>query len=115
MVCTKQLCDYRDHLEQFVQLGVQIVGISKNSTSEHIKFARAHKFPFLLLSDSGQSVAKMYGCTSLLMMGTVSRAVFIVNTQGIILYRYVEPIALTRRTADELLDVISDLKGNQLI
>jgi thioredoxin-dependent peroxiredoxin len=115
MVCTSQLCNYRDNMEEFEKFGIQIFGISTNSTEEHKRFAEEYKFPFLLLTDEGQKVAKQYGCTSLLMLGRVSRAVFIVNSKGVVLYRYVEPTAITRRKADELIGILSDLRENKLI
>lgn len=115
VVCTQQLCNYRDNIEEFNKYGLQIFGISHNSREHHKKYAERYKFPFLLLSDPGNVVAKSFGCTSALMLGGVSRAVFIVNTQGLILYRYVEPTVLTRRSADELIAILGDLKKNNLI
>jgi thioredoxin-dependent peroxiredoxin len=114
-VCTKQLCNYRDNFEDFNRFGIQIFGISPNDVQKHAEFAKAYEFPFLLLSDPGQQVAKSFGCTSLLMFGKVSRAVFMINTKGVILYRYVEPTSLTRRKADELVGILTDLKENKLI
>lgn len=113
-VCTDQLCDYRDNIEQFVELGVQIFGISKNDASSHSKFIDEYQFPFSLLCDPNNSVARQYGCTSLLMLGNVSRAVFLVNTKGTILYRYVEPTTFTRRKSHELIGVINQLRKNNL-
>src|SRR5579871_6362033 len=57
-VCTKQLCNYRDNLMSFIDFGVQIVGISRNSPSEHAHFAEEYGFSFPLLSDPGQKVAR---------------------------------------------------------
>jgi peroxiredoxin Q/BCP len=115
MVCTKQLCDYRDNLGDIANLGVRLVGISKNSVLEHAQFAGRYSFPFKLLSDPQNKVAKIYGCTSLLMLGTVSRAVFIINQQGLVLYRFVEPTTLTRKTAQELVGILGDLRSNKLL
>lgn len=114
-VCTKQLCNYRDNFEQFNKFGIQVFGISSNAKERHEEFAKTYDFPFLLLSDPGSQVAKSFGCTSLLMFGKVSRAVFIINTKGIILYRYVEPTTLTHRSAAELVGILQDLKDNKLI
>ena len=109
-VCTKQLCNYQDNLSEFKRLGVRILGISSNSNKEHRKFASDYDFSFSLLSDPHKTVAKKYGCNSLMMFGGVSRAVFIVNTQMMILYRYVEPTILTRRKAEELISILRDLR-----
>jgi len=114
-VCTKQLSDYRDNMEQFQNLGVQLFGISKNDRTSHEKFAEEHRFPFPLLTDSDNKVAKLYGCSSLFMLGNISRAVFLVNTKGIILYRYIEPTVITRRSSSDLVKVIHQLRNNKLI
>lgn len=113
-VCTKQLCDYRDNIEQFHHLGVQLFGISKNDQESHSKFVKEHRFPFPLLSDPENKVARQYGCSSLFMLGNISRAVFLVNTKGVILYRYIEPTVMTRRKSDELISVIKQLRDNNL-
>lgn len=111
-VCTRQLCNYRDSLESFRRYGVQLVGVSFNTPLQHKAFAAKYGFDFPLLSDPKRDVAKLYGCTSLLMLGNVSRAVFIVSADGRILYRYVEPTTLTRRKADELLEILARLREN---
>ncbi len=115
LVCTKQLCSYRDNLEGFGKYGVQILGISANPPEQHKKFASKYAFPFPLLTDPGREVAKQFGCTSAWMLNRVSRAVFILNQKRMILYRYVEPTILTHRSADELIGILGDLKGAKLI
>lgn len=115
LVCTKQLCSYRDNLEKFNKYGVQVLGISHNSPAQHEKFGAKYHFPFPLLTDPSNEVAKSFGCTSAWMLNRVSRAVFIVNSKQIILYRYVEPTVLTHRSADEIVDILGDLRGAKLI
>lgn len=114
-VCTKQMCNYRDSFEEFKKFGVQIFGISANSGIEHQRFSADYMIPFPLLSDPGKEIAKLYDCTSFLMMGMVSRAVFIISQKQFILYRYVEPTVLTRRKADELVGILTDLRKHKLI
>lgn len=114
-VCTRQLCNYRDNMAHFAEFGVQLFGISENPTDRHGEFAQKFDFPFLLLTDPGYQVAKAFGCTTLLMLGRPSRAVFIINTKGIILYRYVEPTTITRRSAEELIKILGDLKEHKLL
>lgn len=114
-VCTKQLCNYRDHWKGFQSMGVQLVGLSGNSPSQHRAFAQKYDFPFPLLTDPNREVAFAYGCRSLLMFNGFSRAVVIVGRSRVVLYRYVEPTVLTRRKADELIGVLKDLKENGLL
>ena len=44
-VCTKQLCNYRDNLGVFGDLGVQVIAINPQSQDSHRKFADKHQFP----------------------------------------------------------------------
>jgi thioredoxin-dependent peroxiredoxin len=105
-VCTAQLCDYRDNFSDFKELGVQIVGISADSVGKHTDFKEKYQFPFPLLSDPKQEVVKSYGCTSKWTFGLMNRAVCLINPQGEIVWRYVEPLAVTRRKSGELLEKI---------
>jgi thioredoxin-dependent peroxiredoxin len=114
-VCTKQLCNYRDNFDQFGKLGVQVLGISHNDSTEHKKFASQYSFPFPLLTDSDKTVARRFACTSIWMLNQLSRAVFVVNKDRVILYRYVEPTVLTHRSTGELVGVLESLKKAKLI
>lgn len=49
--CTKQACAFASVWEQFQQLGVPVLGVSKDSVASHQKFAEKYQLPFILLSD----------------------------------------------------------------
>lgn len=115
MVCTRQLCNYRDNMDHFRTLGIQVLGVSANTPDSHRLFAQKYNFNFSLLTDPNQLVAEIYDCRSFLMLGKISRAVVLINREKYILYRYVEPTTLTHRKADQLLGVIRDLSANKLI
>lgn len=105
-VCTAQLCDYRDGIEAFADVGVTVVGISGDDLNSHRQFRDKFELPFILLSDTDYTVAKTYGCKGALGM---KRAVFLVDEAGIVRYAHIETLALFRRKADELLKVIAGL------
>ena len=105
-VCTKQLCDYRDGIEAFAGLGVDVVGISNDSAESHRKFRQKHDLPFTLLTDPDLEVAALYDSKGVLGM---KRSVFLVDEKGVIRYLHVESVALFRRKREELLDVIRNL------
>ncbi len=109
-VCTRQLCEYRDGIEAFANLGVTVVGISSDSLESHRAFRRKHDLPFVLLSDPDLEVAQRYGCKGALGM---KRGVFLVDEAGVIRYAHVEALALFRRRAEELLEAISALDGDE--
>jgi peroxiredoxin Q/BCP len=102
-VCTRQLCDYRDGVEAFAGLGVEVVGISNDSAESHRRFREKYDLPFTLLTDPDLAVAGLYDSKGVLGM---KRSVFLVDEAGVIRYLHVESVALFRRKREELLDVI---------
>lgn len=105
-VCTRQLCDYRDGIEVFSDLGVEVVGISPDDAESHRRFRERHELPFLLLSDPDLEVAARYGCKALIGM---KRGVFLIDENQIIRYRHVEAVALFRRSREELIEAIREM------
>jgi len=105
-VCTRQLCDYRDGIEAFSGLGVEVVGISNDGVESHRDFKRKHSLPFTLLSDPDLEVAARYDSKGMLGM---KRSVFLLDEAGVIRYRHIETVALFRRHREELLQVIEGM------
>ena len=50
--CTPQSCAYRDHFQEFEQLGVQLFGVSSQDTDYQQEFAERTHLPYPPLSDS---------------------------------------------------------------
>ena len=84
-VCTKQLCNYRDNLGVFGDLGVQVVAINPQSEASHRKFADKHAFPFPVVADTTKAVCKRYGALNFL--GMAKRALFLIGRDGTIKWR----------------------------
>jgi peroxiredoxin len=105
-VCTAQLCDYRDNLGQFDELGVQVLAINPQSLESHRAFATKHELPFPLLSDPGREVCRAYGAVGLL--GMTRRALVLVGRDGTVRWR-VTDLPVFRRSASELREVIAEL------
>jgi len=105
-VCTRQLCDYRDGIEQFSDLGVTVVGISPDDAESHRRFRDRHDLPFTLLSDSDLKVAGQYGCRAIVGM---KRGVFLLDESQTVRYRHVEAVAVFRRKKEELIKAIKNL------
>jgi peroxiredoxin Q/BCP len=59
--CTREACDFRDHVRQLESLGAVVIGISPDDLRSHDRFIMKHDLPFLLLSDTDHAVAEMYG------------------------------------------------------
>lgn len=87
--CTRQACAFAGAYEAFREKGVAVIGISRDSTASHARFAEKHSLPFTLLSDPDRLAIepygvwqekKLYGKTS---YGIV-RTTFLVDERGII-------------------------------
>ena len=105
-VCTKQLCDYRDNLAIFGDLGVQVLGINPQSLSSHERFAAKHDLPFPLMSDSDKATCRAYGAIGFL--GMTKRALVLVGPDGRVRWQRSD-LPIFHRSAAELRDAISDL------
>ena len=87
--CTKQACAFAANFEKFKEIDAVVIGISKDSTASHSKFAAKYNLPFILLSDT-ELVAiqaydvwkekKLYGKVN---MGVV-RTTYIIDENGTI-------------------------------
>jgi thioredoxin-dependent peroxiredoxin len=88
--CTTQACSYRDHFDEFVKRGYQIIGVSKDDLKSHQKFLEKYELNFTLLSDPDTTVIQDYGLwkeKSLYgkkYMGT-ARTTFLLDEEGIII------------------------------
>jgi len=106
-VCTKQLCDYRDNLGVFAGLGVDVVALNPQPMASHEKFSAKYQLPFPLASDADKQVCEQYGAVGFL--GMTKRALVLVGRDGRVKYRRTD-FPIFRRTAEELRDVIKQLK-----
>ncbi len=59
--CTKEACSFRDAWGELQAKGVVVLGVSKDSISDHQKFAEKYSLPFPLLADENAEVAQAYG------------------------------------------------------
>ena len=59
--CTAEACDLRDNYTQFIEQGMDIVGVSADDEKSHVKFANKFELPFRLLADTDKAVIQAYG------------------------------------------------------
>jgi peroxiredoxin Q/BCP len=58
--CTLETKDFSKLYKQFKKEKTEVVGISKDSITSHLKFKKKYKVPFQLLSDEDIKVQKKY-------------------------------------------------------
>ena len=59
--CTKEACGFRDDYSAYEQAGVEILGVSPDTSESHAKFKTKYELPFTLLADPEHDVLKLYG------------------------------------------------------
>ena len=107
--CSKQACAFRDSFKEYSELGVTIIGISKDSELSHIRFAVKYELPFILLSHPELKAIqaydvwqekKMYGKPY---MGVV-RTTYLIDENGMIekVWNKVQP----DKNASEILEYL---------
>ncbi|PYS51545.1 MAG: peroxiredoxin [Acidobacteria bacterium] len=104
-ICTRQLCSVRDRWTDYVATGAEIVGISTDTVESHHKFSENHQLPMTLLSDPYEKVTKLYGVRSWLRHRS-ARAVIVIDANGVIRYRKVEPLSLFRPKDNQVIEAI---------
>lgn len=88
--CTRQACAFKEAYDGFKAEDIVVIGISKDSSQSHQKFADKYELPFILLADPELKAIqaydvwqekKLYGKVS---MGVV-RATYVIGEDGVIL------------------------------
>ena len=87
--CTRQACAFASLYDGFKDKDVAVVGVSKDSTASHQKFAEKYDLPFVLLSDPELEAIKAYDVwQEKKMYGKVSfgvvRTTYIIDEKGMI-------------------------------
>mgnify|MGYP000288452537 CR=1 FL=1 len=87
--CTRQACAFARNYGAFQEKNAVVIGISKDSTASHLKFAQKYELPFVLLSDPELQAIQAYGVWQekklygKVSMGVV-RTTYIIDGSGII-------------------------------
>jgi thioredoxin-dependent peroxiredoxin len=85
--CTKQACDFRDHINSLKNEGYRVIGISPDKPAKLKKFQEKEGLNFPLLADEDNSVQQAYGAYGeksmygKTYMGTI-RSTFVVDEAG---------------------------------
>jgi thioredoxin-dependent peroxiredoxin len=99
--CTIEARAFRDNYDAFTTAGAEVVGVSSDSVASHRRFARHHGLPFLLLSDRGGLVRKLYGVEQTLGI-LPGRVTYVIDTAGIVRHIYSSQIQVKRHTRESL-------------
>jgi len=65
-------------------MDAEVIGISDDSVSRHLKFSKTYKLPFILLSDSSNKVRKLFGVPGNLLGLIPGRVTYVVDKKGVV-------------------------------
>lgn len=111
-VCTAEMCEFRDSIKEFEELSTTVYGISVDSRFSLKAFAEQQNLNFDLLSDFNKEVSGGLGILYqdfLGMKGVAKRAVFVVDKDRSVAYRWVTDNAGERPELSEVRDALGKL------
>lgn len=81
--CTTQACGFRNAMEEFQELNIDVVGISNDSIETHLEFIKKYDLPFELLSDEKEEVIKKYDA-KIPLLGFTRRITYLLDENHVI-------------------------------
>ncbi len=113
-VCTREMCTFRDSFDELEKAGAEILAISIDGPFANKQFVELHNLNFPVLSDYARKVIRKYNVVmpNLLHVkgyNAAKRSVFVLDSKGIIRYRWVSNDPLIEPNYDEIKDLIKTI------
>ena len=88
--CTMEGRDFSALYSQFQAQGCQVIGVSRDSLKSHQNFCSKQGFPFPLVSDSDETLCRLYDVMKLKKMYGreymgIERSTFLINPEGVVI------------------------------
>ncbi|HSK99669.1 MAG TPA: peroxiredoxin [Rubrobacteraceae bacterium] len=110
--CTKEACAFRDDWGRFEEFGAEVVGISSDSVESHRRFAEKHSLPFVLLSDEGGRVRRLYRVPTT--FGILpGRATYVIDEHGVVRHMFSSQLGVSRHVG-EAIAALASAERNEL-
>ena len=103
LVCSTQLADYNDNLDDFIKNGVKVIGISTDSVESHSNFCSKLKLNFPLLADEDKTVSKQFDAVNFL--GMSKRLLVLIGTDRKVLWTG-STLSITFIKSEEILEKV---------
>ena len=112
--CTTEMCNLRDQMDQFNSINAEVLGISVDPPFSQKAWADANNLNFTILSDFSREATKAYDVAWNNMAGlegytAANRAVFVVDKEGVIRYKWLAPSPTDLPDYDEIRQALSQL------
>jgi glutaredoxin-dependent peroxiredoxin len=114
-VCTREMCTFRDSLEELKGYDAQILGISVDGPFANKIFTENRHLNFPVLSDYKREAINKYGIVManlgpLQDYNAAKRSVFILDNNGKIQYKWISDNPLIEPNYQEIKDALAKLK-----
>ena len=114
-VCTKEMCTFRDSLEELKGYDAQVLGISVDGPFANKIFTENRHLNFPILSDYSRETIKNYGIVMpnlgpLQDYNAAKRSIFVVDNAGMIRYKWVSENPLLEPNYEEIKNALAKLK-----
>ncbi len=112
-VCGDQMALYNEIISEFARFDAELIGISVDGSWCHLAFAQNRKLHFPLLADFEPkgAVSRLYGAYQQ-DVGESARALFVIDSQGIIRWSYLSPVGVNPG-ADGILTALEALHAEE--
>ncbi|MEO1260107.1 MAG: peroxiredoxin [Bacteroidota bacterium] len=82
--CTAEACSFRDAYAELRNLDAEVIGVSADSPSSHLVFAKRYDLPFTLLSDEKNKARKLLGVPGSMFGLLPGRVTYVIDKNGIV-------------------------------
>ncbi len=113
-VCTAEMCTLRDRIDQYNSMNAQVIGITVDPPFSQKVWIDQNNVTYPFLSDFNREVVNKYD-VALPNMGTMEgyvaakRAVFVLDKEGIIRYKWVSDSPANEPDYDEVKKAVAQL------
>lgn len=102
-LCSVQLAEYNDNLNDFIEKGIKVIGISTDSVDSHSRFCSKLELKFPLLSDAYKKVSRQFGALNIL--GKNKRTLVLIGTDKKLLWTD-STLSFTYTKTEEILEKV---------
>ena len=108
LICTKEVCHFRDNYEKLDLLNTSIIGISSDDPESHEKFRSKFQLPFDLVTDKFNQLSSKLGIKKVFGFHT-GRETYVLLKDATIIFKYRSDLTAKSHVL-RVLDVIKNHK-----
>ena len=111
--CIKEACSFRDSIEELMELGALVYGVSSDKPGYHANFKAKYHRPFSLLSDNSDEFRKLLGVPADLFGLIPGRVTYVFNPDGRLIEMFKSQLS-PKKHVQEALKVIKEYQNNKV-